>query len=136
MANLPVSWLRLEDSTDTMCSASRKLRSSRFGRPAKHGEEARGDEQRTDRSRSRDHRSNMALVLGGRHAHALVEEGTEATQAGEAHLEARLGDVVAPACQQGLRLLYAQARQELVRRLPVCQLVDAQEVVGGEVRLG
>ena len=60
----------------------------------------------------------------------MGEQGTEAAQAGEAHLEARLGHVVAPPRQQGLRPLYAQTGQELVRRLPVGQLVDAQKVVG------
>ena len=40
-----------------------------------------------------------------------------------------------PPRQKRLRPLYTQAGQELVRRLTVGQLVDAQEVVGGEVRV-
>src|SRR5918992_1040635 len=66
----------------------------------------------------------------------MGEQGAEASQAGEAYLEARFGDVVAPLCQQGLRPLYAQAGQELVRGLVEGLLVNAQEVVGREVRLG
>src|SRR5215204_592261 len=66
----------------------------------------------------------------------MGEQGTETAQAGEAHLETRFGDVMAPSRQQPLRPLYAQSGQELVRGLPVGLLVDAQEVVGREVRLG
>ena len=43
---------------------------------------------------------------------------------------------MAPSRKQRFRPLYAQTSQELVRRLPVGPLVDAQKVVGGEVRLG
>src|SRR3712207_5576742 len=67
-------------------------------------------------------------------AHAVVEPGAEAAQAGEAYFEARLGDVVALARQQGLRRLYARARQELLRGLPEGQPVNARGVVGREVR--
>src|SRR5918997_5424700 len=66
----------------------------------------------------------------------MGEQGAEAAQAGESHLEASLGDVMAPLCQQNLRPLYAQAGQELVRGLPVGLPVEAQEMVGGEVRPG
>src|SRR5919199_5794871 len=66
----------------------------------------------------------------------MCEQATEASQAGEANLEAGFGDVMAPLRQKRLRPLYAQTRQELVRRLPVGLLVDAQEVVGGEVCVG
>ena len=66
----------------------------------------------------------------------MGEQGAEATQAGEAHLEARLRNVVTPSRQKRLRPLYAQPGQELVRGLSVGLLVDAQEMVRREVRVG
>ena len=66
----------------------------------------------------------------------MGEQGAEAAQAGEAHLEARFRDVVTPSRQKRLRPLYTEPGQELVRGLSIGLLVNAQEVVRREVRLG
>ena len=66
----------------------------------------------------------------------MGEQDTETAQAGETHLEARFRDVVTPSRQKRLRPLYAQSGQELVRGLSVGLLVDAQEMVRREVRVG
>src|SRR5215211_2056318 len=66
----------------------------------------------------------------------MGEQGAEAAQAGEAHLEARFRDVVTPSRQQRLRPHHAQPGEELVRGLSVGLLVDAQEMVRREVRVG
>ncbi len=78
----------------------------------------------------------VAPVLRRGETHTMCEEGAETAQAGEAHLETGLCDVVTPPRQKRLRPLYTQTRQKLVRCLPVGLFVDAQEVVGGEVSPG
>lgn len=64
------------------------------------------------------------------------EQDTEAAQAGETYLEARLGNVVVAFRQECFGPLYAQPGQKLVRGFPIGLLVETQEVVGREVRPG
>src|SRR5690348_12309737 len=73
-------------------------------------------------------RGPVAAVLARRHAHDRTERAAERAEAGEAHVEADLGDARVGRAQQEHRALDAPPLQVAVRRLAERRAEGADEV--------